>query len=77
MGKEKPWLGQYVRDEKTTHGQHGVKGQWFAELEALNDKLNMSIDLEHWNSKIAPNMKGVMLGEMAMFKDQGDILGII
>ena len=37
----------------------------------------MGIDIEHWNSKIAPHMKGVMLGEMAMFKDQEDVLGTV
>ena len=76
-GKEKPWLGQHVRDEKATYGQHGAKGQWFAELEKINDKLSMSIDIVHWNSKIAPQMKDVMLGEMAMFKDQEDVLGTV
>ena len=43
----------------------------------MNDKLNMSIDIKHWNSKIAPHMKGVVLGDMAMFKDQEDVLGTV
>jgi len=77
MGKEKPWLGEHIHDEKATHGQYGSKGQWFAELEIINDKLNMTIDTKHWNGKIAPRMTEVMLGEMAMFRDQEDVIGIL
>eukprot|EP00563_Minutocellus_polymorphus_P019799 CAMPEP_0197726470 /NCGR_PEP_ID=MMETSP1434-20131217/16063_1 /TAXON_ID=265543 /ORGANISM="Minutocellus polymorphus, Strain CCMP3303" /LENGTH=421 /DNA_ID=CAMNT_0043312415 /DNA_START=121 /DNA_END=1386 /DNA_ORIENTATION=+ len=77
MGKKKPWLGEHIKDEKATHGLYGAKGQWFAELKTINDKLNMSIEVERWNSHIAPQMNGVMLGEMAMFRDQDDLIGIV
>jgi len=77
MGKDKPWLGHRIRDKNATHGQYGAKGQWFAELEIINNKLNMSIDVENWNNKISPRMTGVMLGEMAMFRDQEDVIGIV
>ena len=29
IGKEELWLGQQVKDATTTHGQYGVRGQWF------------------------------------------------
>jgi hypothetical protein len=77
MGKDKPWLGQHIKDENATHGQYGAKGQWFAELRIINDKLNMNIDIERWDSQVAPLMTGVMLGEMAMFRDQEDVIGTV
>lgn len=77
MGKDKPWLGQYVNDKNATHSQYGAKGQWFTELRIINDKLNMNIDIERWKSQVAPLMTGVMLGEMAMFRDQEDVIGTV
>ena len=60
-----------------THSQYGAKGQWFTELRIINDKLNMNIDIERWNSQVAPLMTGVMLGGMAMFRDQEDAIGTV
>ena len=37
----------------------------------------MNIDIERWNSQVAPLMTGVMLGGMAMFRDQEDVIGTV
>ena len=35
-----------MNNENATHSQYGAKGQWLTELRIINDKLNMTIDIE-------------------------------
>jgi hypothetical protein len=68
MGQTKPWKSSWASKDYTDYSfrQFAPKYYWFRELEELNVKLNMGLDMDHWDSKVLPTMAGELLGKMAM-----------
>jgi lipopolysaccharide biosynthesis glycosyltransferase len=52
--KPKPWFGP--RDCMKWHAPYRV---WFKELSELNDKLNIGLDMEHWDTVHLPQLEGM------------------
>jgi len=77
-GGTKPWQGEFnlaksketasIEDTVSTSAPRVV---WWQELIALNEKLEMNLDLEHWNEKYLPGMKESPLGYIAKYWDPG------
>jgi hypothetical protein len=75
-GGRKPWQNQFNIAEKLTSSmftgyQNATLVVWWQELIALNEKLEMNLDLEHWNEKYLPGMKESPLGYIAKYWDPG------
>ena len=76
-GKKKPWIQKfnYLQINSTLSlNMFGVLRYWFKELEEINNKYNMGIDVEHWNEKHWKDFKQLPLGELATYKDSMDII---
>ena len=80
-GAKKPWQKKFKKE--WLKGGHFLEDTsvkkapamlWFKELDELNDKHKMGIDLEHWNDKHLPAMKESALGYIPLNKDQADII---
>jgi Alpha-N-acetylglucosamine transferase len=78
MGKTKPWQRQWRPYRKSTasYRQRAAKYLWFDELVEINEKLQMGLDMKHWDSKYPNLLKDTSLGYVAKFQDQAEILGI-
>ena len=77
-GGTKPWqsnfnLAQFKKFAalKYTGFKQAALVVWWQELIALNEKLEMNLDLEHWNEKYLPGMKESPLGYIAKYWDPG------
>jgi hypothetical protein len=71
FGSTKPWqnsfnLKQMNRNSKTP------QNIWFSELIELNEKLEIGLELEQWDTKYLPAMKESPLGYLARYADQGN-----
>ena len=75
-GSHKPWQGKLpggwnkMPSEPRIKNIYGPTEFWFRELNELNEKLHIGLDLKNWNSKYLDAMKGSPLGYMAMYSDQ-------
>jgi len=81
MGKTKPWKqklrgGDFANLLDYSYRQRAAKNLWFLELQEINTKYQMGIDLENWDNTYPELMKNDTLGVQAMFSDQGDVLGV-
>jgi hypothetical protein len=78
MGKTKPWQGLWrpFRYTTSSYRQLGAKYFWFDELQEINKKLHMGLDMKHWNRKYSELLKNTSFGHIAQFKDQSAILGL-
>ena len=82
MGKEKPW--KQARDDSSmannlltrSYRYKAAKNLWFMELQEINTKYRMGIDLENWNNIYPELMKNDTLGTMAMLIDRADALSL-
>jgi hypothetical protein len=80
MGNTKPW--KQSRTELITKvatrsfHQNAAKSLWFVELKEINEKYQMGIDLDNWNSIYPALMTNDTLGTLAKFIDQEDALGL-
>jgi hypothetical protein len=76
MGNTKPWRRSYVASEYTTYSfrQTAARYLWFKELTEVNEKYHMGLDMDHWDEKYLPLLQDELLGKMALFKDQKDII---
>ena len=79
-GGMKPWSNKYQMKwinrpfPRKSFDLKVPKKIWFRELSELNQKLNMGIDLEHWNEKYGEKMKASPLGLIALRSDQHNII---
>jgi hypothetical protein len=67
-GEMKPWKKAFNLKKDLTdwsYRRHAALSVWFRELEELNDKLQMGLDLDHWAEKYIDMLKEVPLGAMA------------
>jgi hypothetical protein len=78
MGKTKPWQREWkpFRNSTRSYRQRAAKYLWFDELVEINEKLQMGLDMKHWDSKYSNLLKDTSLGYVAQFKDQKKIFGI-
>ena len=81
-GSHKPWQNKFemsdLQKSKTvndnTRKLKAVTSLWFQELQELNDRLRMGLDLENWNEKYLGIMKQSPLGYMATWGDSEPLL---
>ena len=76
-GKMKPWQKNiFMQNVGDTYSyrQKAAKNLWFRELNDINDKYKMGLDLWHWNAKHLEELKDSSLGYMPMYSDQADII---
>ena len=76
FGDRKPWQNkfnskQFKNSTNDTYRDHAATVVWFRELIALNAKLKMNLDLEHWDEKYLSGMKESPLGYIAKYWDKG------
>lgn len=71
MGTNKPWqIGVHPSwGSKDCHKLYGPYRLWFRELRAINEKLDIGLDVEHYDDVHLPRMKESPLGYLAQFKD--------
>ena len=82
MGKQKPWQNawdmEWVKDPIiSSRFQKGPIKIWFKELNELNTKHSMGLDLERCTKKYVETMKVSALGYQAEKGDQANIIGIV
>jgi hypothetical protein len=77
-GEHKPWQNKFNLEQfqkhastKNTYMDNAATVVWFRELIALNEKLKMNLDLEHWDEKYLSGMKESPLGYIAKYWDKG------
>jgi len=67
-GKMKPWEKAFnLKNDLTdwSYRRFAAKSVWFRELEELNSKLQMGLDLDQWDKKYLDMLKDAPLGAMA------------
>jgi Alpha-N-acetylglucosamine transferase len=77
MGDKKPWRRKYVASGYTTYSfrQTGARYLWFKELTEVNEKYySMGLDMDRWNENYLPWMQDELLGKMALFSNQKDVV---
>lgn len=66
MGSTKPWQKKYdpsMVDTTRSMFPHEAKYRlWYAELKKLNERLNMGLDFENWNTIYFPELEQSPLG---------------
>ena len=77
FGKMKPWKKKY--NPKKDYTEYGYRrfapmSLWHKELEELNIRLAMGLDLDKWDEKYKEMLKDLPLGKMAMPGSQIDAL---
>jgi hypothetical protein len=68
MGISKPWMQVFLnkkQDKTHTYRQSSARDLWCRELEELNDKLQMGLDLDRWNEKYQVMFKELPFGVQA------------
>ena len=81
-GSHKPWQHKFemsdLKKSKTvnddTRKYKAVTLLWFQELQELNDRHRMGLDLENWNEKYLGIMKQSPLGYMATWGDSEPLM---
>jgi hypothetical protein len=78
VGKRKPWKSLWKPKLHTTssYRRQSVKYLWFDELKELNEKYEMGLDMEHWDSKYPNMLRQESVGTIAKFSDQDAIFGV-
>jgi len=76
-GKAKPWLDKFSMENinlSWTYKQRAVKSLWFQELDELNKKYEMDLDLTRWNKKHLPDMKAPPLDHGAKTRGKKTVI---
>jgi hypothetical protein len=78
VGKRKPWKSLWKPKLHTTssYRRQSVKYLWFDELKELNEKYEMGLDMDQWDSKYLNLLKQDSVGTIAKFSDQDKIFGV-
>eukprot|EP00979_Chaetoceros_neogracilis_P002159 scaffold378_cov270-Chaetoceros_neogracile.AAC.48 len=77
FGNRKPWQNKFNPKSDYTEWSYrrmAALSLWHKELEELNTRLDMGLDLNNWNEKYEDQLKDVPLGVMAMPGNQIDAL---
>ncbi len=77
VGTNKPWQKTFNFDliknknrRVPTHGRQAAENLWYQELDEINTKYNMNLNLKQWNTEYLPKMKESALGYMPKYSDQ-------
>jgi len=79
MGGSKPWQGKstgkiFRMGDTDTENNNAPTRLWFKELAKINEKLDIGLDLNAWNTKYLPLMNASPLGKVAKFSDNAKLL---